>query len=239
MFRAVVFDVDGVLLTFKSSWEMVHRAFGSRGSLEDMKKYFKGEISYEEWCRRDWERWRAARQGVSAEDVRKVFEGIERYLHPYAAESVRLSKRRGMAVGLLSAGLAASTSRVAELLGVHLWLANPCWPCEAVVEPKDKAKGLLKLLEKIDISVKETIYVGDNIIDVPAMLAAGCSIGVGDEQLRPFSTYWIKDLSSFEEALLQCINHPRSVDSYPHYEEYEYGHGEGYYLDWVRLLDLD
>lgn len=239
MFRAVVFDVDGVLLTFKSSWEMVHKAFGSRGSLEDMKLYFKGLLSYEEWCKRDWERWREAKGDLKKEDVERVFEDIEKYLHPSARESVELAKKRGMAVGLLSAGLEASTSRVANKLGVHLWLANPCYPCKSVVEPKNKAKGLRRLLSKLDIDTKETIYVGDSIIDVPAMLEAGCSIGLRSEELRGFATVWIEDLTSFEEALLQCINYSGSIYPEPHHKQYKYRYGEGNYLEWVRLLNLD
>ncbi len=240
MFRAVIFDVDGVLVTYKSSWEMVHKAFGSKGSLEDMKRYFKGEISYEDWCESDWRRWEEAKGGkLSKEEVERVFEGIEKYLHPFAAEAVSLSKRRGMMVGLVSAGLEASARRVAEALGVHLWLANPCRPCKAVVEPRNKAAGVRELLRRLDVDVKESIYVGDSLIDVPAMLEAGCSIGVRDEQLKEFSKIWIEDLSSFEEALLQCLNYPRPVDPEPYHEQYKYRYGEGDDLEWVRLLDLD
>jgi len=239
MFRAVVFDVDGVLVRYKSSWELVHKTFGTKGSLEDMNKYFKGEISYEEWCENDWKRWKSAKKDLKKEDVEKVFSDVEKYLHPYARESVNVSKRRGMTVALLSAGLEASASRVAELLGIHLWLANPCQPCKAVVEPKNKARGLKKLLKRLDIDLDEVIYVGDSLIDVTAMLEAGCSIGVGDEQLREFSTYWIKDLDSFEEALLQCINYPNPIDPEPYHEEYKYRYGKGDDFDWVGLLDLN
>ncbi|HIH91123.1 TPA: HAD-IB family phosphatase [Desulfurococcaceae archaeon] len=238
-YRATVFDVDGVLLTFKSSWEFVHKSLGTSGSLDDMKKYFRGEISYEEWCRRDWERWKSAKKDLTREDVLRIMERVVDYVHPNAANSVNLVKRRGMAVGLLSAGLEASTAKVAELLGVHLWLANPCYECKPVVEPKNKALGLKKLLEKLDIGLKEVIYVGDSLIDVPAMLASGCSIGVRDPQIKKFSTVWIEDLSLFEEALLQCVNHPSSVKPQPDEEQHKYRYGEGEHFDWVGLLDLD
>ncbi len=241
MFRLVAFDVDGVLVTFKSSWEMVHRAFGSRGSVEDMKQYFKGEIDYGEWCRRDKERWRRALgREPTEEGIESVFKNIEKYLHPSSREVVEMSVSRGMTVGLVSAGLDISTRRVAEALGVKMWIANPiCENCEPAVEPKDKLKGLRKLLSKLDIAVEETIYVGDSMIDLPPLLASGCGIGVRDEQLKNYVDYWIPDLSLFGEALLYCLNNFGSAKPHPYYEQYQYRYGEGDNFPWVRLLDLD
>ncbi|UXD22090.1 hypothetical protein IPA_01570 [Ignicoccus pacificus DSM 13166] len=239
--RFIAFDVDGVLVTFKSSWEMVHRAFGSKGSVEDMKAYFKGEISYGEWCRRDKERWtKALGREPTLEDIEKVFEDIEKYLSPGAREAVSLSKRRGLGVGLVSAGLAPSTKRVAEALGIHLWIANPiCEDCEPAVEPKNKLKGLIRLLRRLDVDVKESIFVGDSLIDLPALLASGCGIGVRDEQLKKYVDYWIEDLRFFPQALLYCLHNFRPAEPYPYDEEYQYGKCEGDHFPWVRFLDLD
>jgi len=220
---------------------MVHRAFGSEGSIEDMKMYFKGKITYEEWCRRDRERWeRALGKTPTKEEIERIFQNIERYLNPYAKATIELSKRRALGVGLVSAGIEPSTRKVAEALNVGLWMANPIYgKCEPEVEPKNKLKALKRMLSKLDISLEETIYVGDSLIDLPALLGAGCGIGVGSEELKNYVDYWIPSLASFPEALLYCLNNPRSAKAYPYHEEYEYGDGEGNNFPWIRFLDLD
>ncbi len=237
MFKFIVFDVDGVLLKMKSSWKAVHEALGSKESKELMKMYFSGEATYEEWCERDWEAWKKALgREPDIETLKRVFEPIDKYLHPRAMEAVELSRRRGLGVGLLSAGLEVSTSLVANALGVHIWMANPVGRrCRANVEPRDKGEALRRMFSRMSVDLKEVIYVGDSIIDIPAFLRAGCSIGVGDEELKKWVEVWIKDLDSFEEALLQCINNFNSVKPKPYKEEYEYGYTERDYLDRIWL----
>ena len=237
MYKFIVFDVDGVLLKIKSSWKAVHDALGSKESKEFMKKYFMGEATYEEWCFRDWEEWtKALGREPDLETLRKVFEPIEQYLAPGAKEAVQVSKRRGLGVGLLSAGLDLSTSLVAKALNVYLWMANPVGrECKPVVEPRDKGKALKEMFSNISVSLKEVIYVGDSIIDIPAFMKAGCSIGIRDEELKKWVDVWIKDLNSFEEALLQCINYLYPAKSKPYDEEYEYSYAEGDYLDRIWL----
>ena len=52
----VVFDMDGVLVDFDSSWMMVHRAFGTDNE-ESFQRYIRGEISFEEFMRSDIGKW--------------------------------------------------------------------------------------------------------------------------------------------------------------------------------------
>ena len=237
MFKFIVFDVDGVLLTIRSSWKAVHDALGSKESRDYMKKYFTGEVSYEEWCERDWSEWGSALgREPDIETIRKVFEPIDKFLHPSAKEVVSFSRRRGLGVGLLSAGLDISTEMVAKKLNVHLWMANPVGKgCKAVVEPRDKGEALERMFSRLSVDLKEVIYVGDSIIDIPAFLRAGCSIGVRDKDIKKWVDVWIDDLSSFEEALLQCINDFNSVKAKPDEEEYKYGHTKGEDLSRIWL----
>ncbi|ALU12678.1 hypothetical protein EYM_06325 [Ignicoccus islandicus DSM 13165] len=241
MFKFIAFDVDGVLLTFKSSWAEVHKAFGSVDSIEDMKAYFKGEITYEEWCERDLRRWsEALGREPTEEDIANVFKDIDSKVHPYAGEAVSLSKRRGLGVGLVSAGLSVTTRIVAEKLGIYLWKANPiAKPCRAGVEPKNKLSALIDMVNKLGISLEETIYVGDSIIDLPALWGSGCGIGVGSEELKNLVPVWIKDLSDFPQALLKCLNHFAPAEADPYYEQYKYNDPYGDDFPWIRFLNLD
>ena len=212
---AIVFDVDGVLTTFKSSWSEVHKSFGSKDSIEDFISYFKGEIDYEEWCKRDISRWRKALgREVTIDDIKRVFTNIENKIAEGAKEAVAVSKRRGLTVGLLSAGLDVSTEMVAKALNVNLWMANVLVfndkgilvTSKKVVEPRDKVPALKSMLSKLGISLKETIYVGDSIVDITAMLSVGCSIAVRDRGLARYADFYINSLREFPETLILCLH---------------------------------
>ncbi len=212
---AIVFDVDGVLTTFKSSWSEVHKSFGSKDSIEDFISYFKGEIDYEEWCKRDISRWREAlKRDVTVKDLIDVFSDIENKISEGASEAVSLSKRRGLTVGLLSAGLDISTRLVAKLLNVNLWLANilifdkrgVLVGSKKVVEPRDKVPALKSMLNKLGISLKDTIYVGDSVVDLTAMRSVGCSIAVKDRSLAKYADFYIDSLKHFPETLILCLH---------------------------------
>ena len=45
---------------------------------------------------------------------------------------------------------------------------------------RDKDQCLQQVLEKLNISAEETIYVGDDLIDLPAFAVAGVSVAPAD-----------------------------------------------------------
>ena len=45
---------------------------------------------------------------------------------------------------------------------------------------KDKSAGIRELCEKMGVTPEECLYVGDDLIDIPAMRIAGISVAVGD-----------------------------------------------------------
>lgn len=58
-YKTVAFDLDGTLVTEKSSWWKLHQHFGTyTQSLANMKDYEQGEIGYDEFMRRDIGLWK-------------------------------------------------------------------------------------------------------------------------------------------------------------------------------------
>jgi len=47
---------------------------------------------------------------------------------------------------------------------------------------KEKRGALLEIMQKLEVSKDETAYVGDDLIDLPAMSAVGLAIAVADAQ---------------------------------------------------------
>jgi len=49
---------------------------------------------------------------------------------------------------------------------------------------KDKGQRLLKLIEELGIDKEQVAYVGDDVIDLPAMIHVGLPIAVGDAHIE-------------------------------------------------------
>lgn len=58
-FKAIAFDLDGTLVTERSSWWTLHRYFGTyEQSMQNMEFYEQGEITYDEFMKRDIGLWK-------------------------------------------------------------------------------------------------------------------------------------------------------------------------------------
>ncbi|RJO64096.1 MAG: hypothetical protein C4523_18890 [Myxococcales bacterium] len=72
--QAIIFDLDGTLTPVASPWRLVHEAFGLwERAVAYHDQFFRGEIDYETWCRRDVALW----QGRSLAEVRAVLARIQ------------------------------------------------------------------------------------------------------------------------------------------------------------------
>ncbi len=83
---------------------------------------------------------------------------------------ITLLHRCGIATAVLSGRKSlANMRRLTELKVTHV--IEGC---------KDKASGIMELCGKLGVSPKECLYIGDDLIDLPAMRLAGISVAVGD-----------------------------------------------------------
>ena len=83
---------------------------------------------------------------------------------------ITLLHRCGIATAVLSGRKSlANMRRLTELKVTHV--IEGC---------KDKAAGIMELCGKLGVSPKECLYIGDDLIDLPAMRLAGISVAVGD-----------------------------------------------------------
>src|SRR5687767_6183668 len=119
--RLVCFDLDGVLIEAKSSWVAVHEAFGVRNE-ESLRSFLHGEISEEEFIRRDVALWKAKKPNVTVDDVEEILKNV--VLHPGAKETVDRLHDAGVKTAIVSGGIALAAHRVARSLGIPLVAAN-------------------------------------------------------------------------------------------------------------------
>lgn len=122
--------------------------------------------------------WRGLKLLVS--DVDGVLTDGSVLLHPDGTESKRFNlqdghgikmwKRAGLEIALLSGRASPATSRRAEQLQI-----------EHVIEgAKEKLPPLESLLERLGVTPAETVYVGDDLLDIPPVHHVGLGVAVAN-----------------------------------------------------------
>lgn len=199
-FKVIVFDMDGTLIKEKSSWEKLHRHFGTLHEAEGaLRDYVEGRISYEEFMRRDIACWP---KPLHISEVERLLLDYE--LADGAVEVVRELKAMGMRVAIVSAGIDILANDVASKVGADAVLANGLaidsngyLTGEGIkrVDPLCKDKALEEAVEKLGAEPAETVAVGDTRFDASMLRRAGLGIALrGDEELEEVADVVIKEL---------------------------------------------
>ena len=105
MIKAVVFDCDGVLSDNGSSWQMIHRSFGTGEDdggehQEALEMFLDGKISEEEFVAHDIKLWREVRPDIHRDDIMRCYSGVG--LIEGARKVVENLKKRGVFVAIVS-----------------------------------------------------------------------------------------------------------------------------------------
>ena len=74
MIEAVAFDCDGVLSDNGSSWEAIHRQFGTENE-ETLQKFLEGDISEADFVEDDIQKWREVQQEIHRDDIMRCYSG--------------------------------------------------------------------------------------------------------------------------------------------------------------------
>jgi phosphoserine phosphatase len=184
--------MDGVLTKWRSSWRALHEYFGSISLISennDAERFLRGEITYEEWMRRDLEAIiKAFGRPPSREEIIKAFSTYE--LVEGAKELINFLKERGVYTAIISGGIDLLAEKVREELGIDVAFANKLVFDERgylipkgieVVNPLKKSEILKNLSRQLKVPLSEFMYVGDtewdfealNIVGFPVLLNYG------------------------------------------------------------------
>jgi len=178
-FKAVVFDVDGVLTEVDSIWQYIHEKLGTMDkALENKRKFERGEISYEEWAYLDVALWK----GISRRKLEEILSGVK--LRRGSKTLIKRLRRMGLEVIAISAGLDIVAQKICSELGITHFVSNTLVIDDDVVTGevrvkvgyRNKDEVLRKICSKLGISTQECIAVGDSEVDVPMFKVSGLSI---------------------------------------------------------------
>ena len=201
-YKLVAFDMDGVIFENKNSWEMVHNAFGTaykiKGIMENPSKE-KYDASYKKVIGELWK----------GKDTKKINNKIqEAKYNPGVREVVASLKKRGYILAIISSGVSTLAKRAKEELGFDYVFANELMTKEGIVSGEfnlqvydyNKGEILQKLCEKLGITSKETIVVGDGANDISKFKVAGMSIAFNNpsEKLIPYATHVVTSNNMLE-----------------------------------------
>jgi 3-deoxy-D-manno-octulosonate 8-phosphate phosphatase (KDO 8-P phosphatase) len=78
--------------------------------------------------------------------------------------------QRGVTVAILSASVSQATLHRARHLGIF----------HVFIDIEDKLAQLKDLCDKLGVDLDHVAYLGDDLVDLPAMQAVGCPIAVAD-----------------------------------------------------------
>lgn len=213
------FDMDGVLTKWRSSWRALHEYFGSLRLVcerDDAEKFLRGEITYEEWMRRDLEAIiKAFGRPPTKEEIIKAFSRYE--LVDGARELINFLKKKRIYTVIVSGGIDLLAEMVGRELGVDVVFANKLVFSKdgylvprgiEVVNPLKKGELLKKLSKQLGVPLSEFMYVGDTEWDFEAFNTVGYPILLNYGEIKSLveSRYIIiNTLYEIIEILTKCL----------------------------------
>jgi len=188
VYRAALFDLDGTLTTVHSIWQHLHESLGiwDTEAHRHQEAFERGEIGYEEFCRRDAAHWK----GMAEKDLRVVSDKIP--YRPGARECIAALRAAGLVIGVVSTGLTLLAERVHRELDLAFTIAN------RLVTRRGKVTGEVKVNvefagkgEAVDlfcgqfgVDYREVMTVGDSEGDISMFARSGFSIAVNPREDR-------------------------------------------------------
>lgn len=199
-YKGIAFDLDGTLVTEKSSWWKLHNYFGTyETSLANMRDYEKGKITYGEFMRLDIGLWRP----------RPHINTIKEILLNYSLTSnskavTEILNEKGYRLFIVTTAPDILANAVAKELHIQHVAANEFifdekgYLTQKVtfnVDLMKKECALHTLLTKVGLKCNECIAVGDSKYDKGFLGKAGLGIAFNpDEVLRKEADVIINDM---------------------------------------------
>ncbi len=195
--KIVVFDMDGVLVDVKSSWQYVHEAFDTSNE-ENLRRYVNREISYKELLRRDIMLWGK----IHVNKIKAILAQIPPMQG--AKQTIDTLKKAGCKTAIISAGIALLADQLQRKLEIDYSFANTVLTDQNGILTGE-GKEVVNLLNKIDIfrrlaimektSTSNCAVVGDSVYDIPLFREAGLSIAFNtdDPRVKKAADFTVKD----------------------------------------------
>jgi len=190
MFKLVAFDMDGVLIDYRSSWKWIHDYLNIDNS-EDVSAFMEGRIDDPEFMRRDIARWK--NKNIAVSDIQEIFKKVP--IMNGLKETFRSLKNHNIKTCVISGGLDFMVDILKEQVSIDFVRANSISHDEngtldgegiMRVPIFGKKEVLRKLREEFGFERSEVVAIGDLSIDIKMFEEAGLRIAFnpGDEIIK-------------------------------------------------------
>ncbi|MAR41718.1 MAG: hypothetical protein CMB58_000020 [Methanobacteriota archaeon] len=217
---AVVFDCDGVLTDNGSSWQNIHRKFGTDTADDGSHKktlelFLEGGITEEEFVEHDIRLWKSVKPEIHRDDIMRCYSGIG--LMEGARDVVEELHRRGVYVAIVSSGVDLFVGAIANMLKVDDWAANGFeWDERGFLEKglptrvysHDKGLMVEKLARINEFDTREIVSIGDSSTDLSMM--------IGDSSFIGFNPARERALNAFQKGGVPIVESKDLRDVWPH-----------------------
>ncbi|MCE4608763.1 MAG: HAD-IB family phosphatase [Desulfurococcales archaeon] len=213
--RMVLFDMDGVLVPIKSSWEYIHKLLGVDEDARRIKEQFEnGEIDYMKWMELDTGLWVKATNGeLTIWKLQEMFKDVQ--VRENAVKVARWLRKNGIIIGIVSGGIDLLAKRIASEIGADIWLANQLSydkrgkliPGGKPLVGVRKDRVVKRIAGEYGVPLNNVMFVGDSVWDKEAMSIVGYPVIYGDCQhpgLENVAKYRISCLDELLD-LITCI----------------------------------
>jgi len=178
----VAFDLDGVIVAERSSWEWVHRHF-EVDNTPNLEAFIDGKIDDMEFMRTDIALWREKMPDVDLDHIAGVLGKAK--VTDGAFETIKALKQKGSRTCIISGGMDLLADKIGKECGVDKVMSNGLEADEngrllgdgiLRVELRNKAVVLHEILREFDVRPERCAAVGNSWVDVTMFDVAGFSI---------------------------------------------------------------
>ena len=185
-YKLVAFDLDGTIISnIEFIWKTIHEHLSTDNDARKgyRDKFFRKEISYEQWAKLDVQLWK--KMGARKKDILGAIKGIR--LVPGALKTLHILKKKGYRLAVISGSIDIALEKVlpeyAELFD-YVYLNRLYFRKDGRIlrikatryDFEHKLTGLKDICMKEGISLAETVFIGDHDNDVQIAKKAGLAI---------------------------------------------------------------
>ena len=191
-YELVAFDLDGVIVAERSSWEWVHRHFGVDNN-DALLEFMERQIDDAEFMRRDIRLWKDINPDISLNDIKGIL--LEASVTAGSPETMKALTENGVKTCIVSGGIDMLADHIGASCGIDRTVSNGLaadaegrLTGEGILRVKLREKGtaLRSVLDEFGIPAEKCAAVGNSWVDITMFEVAGFSIAFNpiDEETR-------------------------------------------------------